>query len=241
MEDAITDAQKIRPTRQIDRPLLGLTILLVEDSRYFSDAVRLMAIRSGARLRRADCLHSARKHIRIYRPDAVLVDLGLPDGSGAEFIREISNATGGPPVIAMSGEMNPAGQQHALGAGASLYLQKPFYDLSSFQQTVLSVLPPEQGPKSFRPRVVGDTVHPDEASLAEDLHNIQGIMREAMPESDPHRLSYCAQFLTSVAQVSGDLDLATEAENLRVALSLGAKWQNRCAKVLEMLEQRLAA
>lgn len=50
------------------RPLLGLTILLGEDSRFACEAMRIMALRSGARLRRADCMTSARRHMRLYRP-----------------------------------------------------------------------------------------------------------------------------------------------------------------------------
>ena len=60
--------------------LFAVTILLVEDSRSASEAIRLYAAESGARVRRADSLHAASRHLAIYRPNVVMVDLGLPDG-----------------------------------------------------------------------------------------------------------------------------------------------------------------
>lgn len=240
MEDFAASTHMNR-SRPIERPLLGLTILLVEDSRYFSDAVRLMSIRSGARLRRADCLHSARKHIRIYRPDAVLVDLGLPDGSGREFIREVAQSPTSPPIIAMSGEADDAKQQRAIGAGAVMFLQKPFFDLASFQQTVLSVLSETSGAAGFKPRIAGDQVLPDGESLREDFDQIHAIIQEALPMGDSLRMQYCAQFLASVAQVSGDQDLIQEAEVLNAKLRDGDVWAVSCEKVLALLDKRLAA
>ena len=62
--------------------LFAVTILLVEDSRSASEAIRLFAAESGARVRRADSLHAASRHLAIYRPNVVMVDLGLPDGDG---------------------------------------------------------------------------------------------------------------------------------------------------------------
>jgi|GEM_PF-754169 len=226
-------------TRAIERPLLGLTILLVEDSRFFSDAVRLMSIRSGARLRRADCIMSARKHIKIYRPDVILVDLGLPDGSGDELIKEISSTPSAPPVIAMSGSQD--GDKDAVVAGAALFLQKPFFDLASFQQTVLSVMPESAGVNGFKPRVVGDVVLPDGESLREDFGHIQEIIQHALPALDTDRMLYCAQFLSSVAQVTGDTDLIAESIVLNTRLNAGGKWTNSCQRVLDLLNARLVA
>ena len=74
----------LKPTSR--RPLHGLMVLLVEDSLTVGEAVRLIFITSGARLRRADCIERARRHLRIYRPDVAIVDMGLPDGDGAVLI-----------------------------------------------------------------------------------------------------------------------------------------------------------
>ncbi|MES2144049.1 MAG: response regulator [Pseudomonadota bacterium] len=105
-------------------PLQGLTLLAVEDSRFAADALRLFAQRSGARLRRADSLTTARSHLGVYRPDAVLIDLGLPDGRGEDLIADLAQRPARPGLIlGMSGD--PTARDAAMGAGADAFVEKP--------------------------------------------------------------------------------------------------------------------
>ncbi len=93
MPDSLPDAFLLPPGPVAGRlPLQGLTLLAVEDSRFASDALRLLSQRSGARLRRAESLEAAWAHLRVYRPDVILVDLGLPDGRGETLIRRLAQA-----------------------------------------------------------------------------------------------------------------------------------------------------
>ena len=94
-------------------PLRGVTVLAVEDSRFSSEALRLICRRLGARLRRTDSLQMAAAHLRLYRPDVVIVDLGLPDGSGLDLIAEI--AAGRPRLPALLATRDHGGAAGAAG------------------------------------------------------------------------------------------------------------------------------
>ena len=116
--------------------------MTVEDSRYSCEAMRFMALRSGARLRRADSIQSAKRHLRVYMPSAIIVDVGLPDGSGLDLIRELSSAR--PRVPALIG--NSGDELHhtaTLKSGADVFISKPYESLAAFQQTLLDLFPPQ--------------------------------------------------------------------------------------------------
>lgn len=190
-------------------PLLGLTVLLVEDSRFASEAMRLLCLRSGARIRRADCLRSAARHLQTYRPTVVIVDVGLPDGSGLDLIRDLASAQPRVPVI-LGTSGNPDLADAAKDAGADGFLEKPIERLAVFQQAVLSALPP-----ASRPRTLGivsdDQISPDPIALRDDLTLAADLLGN---NPDDRAVSYVAQFLSGVARVAHDPMLASAAESL---------------------------
>ena len=117
------------PAPTANRPLLGLTVLVIEDSRFACEAMRLLCLRSGARIRRADSLRSARRHLQVYRPSVAIIDLGLPDGSGLDLIIDlVANSPRPEVILGTSGD--PYSQEAAIKAGADGFLAKPVTSLS---------------------------------------------------------------------------------------------------------------
>lgn len=216
------------------RPLAGLTVLAVEDSRYASEAIRLLCMRSGARIRRADCLRSARRHLQSYRPDVVIVDLGLPDGDGTGLIRELANATLRLPVIlAISGD--PDTRDQALAAGADGFLAKPVENLAIFQRAIMSALP--ENMQHWRPTSVpDDVIMPDSASLREDLIQIADAMSSV---SDTSRIEYIARFLGGVARSAHDGALESAAIALAEDHRAGRAVATELARISGMVQERL--
>ena len=181
-----------------DLPLRGITILAVEDSRFASEALRLICRRLGARLRRADSLGNARAHLRLYRPDVVIVDLGLPDGRGEDLIAEIVKRHPRPALIAISGDGDLRGL--ALEAGADAFLEKPIAGLDDFAG-LLRRLFPERAGQMIQAQ---GAVSPDRLALRDDLvHAVEMIDHLPGPEAQ----AYVQGFVHGIAVDSGDRDL----------------------------------
>lgn len=234
MSDTV-DGYLLRRQPTAARPLLGLTVLTVEDSRFASEAVRLMCLRSGARIRRADCLASAHKHLRIYRPTVVIVDLGLPDGNGEDLIRELVNGPDGVQVVlATSGDID--GESRARHAGAMGFLEKPVRSLAEFQQAILTHLPPEARPLGLRVPSQ-DVVTPDKIAFRDDIAHVAELLTAPIADQP---IDYIAQFLAGVARSAEDSQLCAAAEALSAAKARGSAIAPRLMQLRRLLETRLA-
>lgn len=100
-------------------------ILIVEDEPDIRRFLRLALVREGCAVEEAGSLKSGLALAGETRPDLVILDLGLPDGDGLEFIqawRGWSDA----PLLVLSARSLEADKVTALDAGADDYLAKPF-------------------------------------------------------------------------------------------------------------------
>lgn len=100
--------------------------LVVEDD----DGARLLLVKSlereGFSPLQAANVHEATEMLERHPVSIVLLDLGLPDGSGLEFLRARRDAGDQTPVIIVSGWGDSADKVAGLRLGADDYLAKPF-------------------------------------------------------------------------------------------------------------------
>ncbi len=232
MDDKMQMETMLRPTPT--RPFLGMTVLVVEDSLFACDAMRLMCLRSGARIRRADCLQSARRHLRVYRPTVVIADIGLPDGSGMELISELNGLQPRvPAILATSGD--PDMEQASLHAGANGFMPKPISSLAIFQQMVIAALPAERRPNLIR-AIEHEPVLPDPLAYQDDMAHAAELLGA---KSDMVSLDYVGKFLVGVARSAEDVALEHASQNLVAAKQNGDPIQTDLARVVALVHDRL--
>ncbi|PIE13599.1 MAG: response regulator [Rhodobacterales bacterium] len=221
-------------TPTANRPLLGLTVLVVEDSRFSCEAMRLLCLRSGASIRRADCLASAHRHLQVYRPSVVIIDLGLPDGNGVELIEELNRAQ--PRVgIILGTSGNDGARAEAMAAGADGFLAKPIESLAAFQETILAHIPADRHPAG--PRIINEElIKPDPIAFCDDMAHAAELLNDG---EDKMVTDYVAQFLSGVARSARDSQL--EEACIALTKTRGENHANRpeVARLAALVQERL--
>ncbi len=101
-------------------------VLIVEDDVDISRLLHLELEEAGYRVSSFDTGMRGLAAIREERPDLVILDLGLPDLSGAEIARRV-RSTESTPIIILTAADDVDTKVTLLNAGADDYLAKPFY------------------------------------------------------------------------------------------------------------------
>jgi two-component system KDP operon response regulator KdpE len=99
--------------------------LVLEDEREIRHFVRSALESEGWQVVEAGTVKQGLIEAGTRRPDLVIADLGLPDGDGIDFIRELRTWSG-VPVIVLSARTHESEKVAALDAGADDFITKPF-------------------------------------------------------------------------------------------------------------------
>ena len=103
-----------------------IRVMIVEDH---ADFRALMEVLLGRQpdielLAQAGSLAEARERTASFELDVAILDLGLPDGSGADLISDLRRASREVRVMVLSASLDPEGIEKAKGAGADEILDK---------------------------------------------------------------------------------------------------------------------
>ena len=100
-------------------------VILIEDERQIRRFVRTALEAEGWLVHEAEAMRQGLIDAGTRKPDLIILDLGLPDGDGVEFLHDLRGWSK-VPVIVLSARVNEQDKIEALDAGADDYLTKPF-------------------------------------------------------------------------------------------------------------------
>jgi DNA-binding response OmpR family regulator len=113
-------------------------ILLVEDDSDIQEINREMLELRGCGIRAAMNLAEAREKIAEKKPDAIVLDIMLPDGSGLDFLKELRENSD-IPVLLLTALGDSSDVVRGIRAGGDDYLPKP-YDYDIFMARIEALL-----------------------------------------------------------------------------------------------------
>ncbi|HYW58274.1 MAG TPA: two-component system response regulator CreB [Polaromonas sp.] len=105
--------------------MTGAHILLVEDDPAIARSIVYTLERDGLVVTHCLLLTDARRQLALRQPDVLVLDVGLPDGSGLDLCREV-RAQSSLPVLMLSAHGEEIDRVLGLELGADDYVSKPF-------------------------------------------------------------------------------------------------------------------
>jgi len=126
------------------------TLLIIEDEQAIMHFLRASLERAGWDVLEARTARLGLELTASRKPDAILLDLGLPDGDGIDALKELRRWTSAP-VIIISARGKENDKIVGLDAGADDYLTKPFGLPELLARLRVAVRHAELGPEDAPP------------------------------------------------------------------------------------------
>ncbi|MCP4819805.1 MAG: response regulator transcription factor [Shimia sp.] len=104
-----------------------MRILLVEDDPTTSKSIEMMLTHANLNVYSTDLGEEGIDLAKLYDYDLILLDLGLPDMTGHEVLRQLRTSRVDTPILILSGADDTESKLKGFGYGADDYLTKPFH------------------------------------------------------------------------------------------------------------------
>jgi len=104
-----------------------MKILVIEDEAALCETIIAYLEEEGYRCEQASTVELGSEKVNLYEYDCMLVDIGLPDGSGFSLIKELKKCHPETGIIIISAKNSLEDKTSGLDLGADDYLTKPFH------------------------------------------------------------------------------------------------------------------
>ncbi len=115
------------------------SILVVDDEPHVSEMLEEYFAELGYSVDVATTGDEALRLAVAKRPDAVILDMRLPDTSGEQVLAKLRTLDGSLPIVMLSGYAAEDMARRVVAAGALQYLQKPF-DFDGLSRTIVEAI-----------------------------------------------------------------------------------------------------
>lgn len=105
---------------------MALKILLIEDDIDIQGFAKTVLENEGFVIDACETIARGTKLFEAGRPDLVILDIGLPDGSGLTLLRQFQQSNARVPLVVLTARRDLNTRLEAFKAGAHDYIEKPF-------------------------------------------------------------------------------------------------------------------
>jgi two-component system KDP operon response regulator KdpE len=166
--------------------------LIIDDEKAIRRFLRSTLVAEEFDVREAETCAQGLSAAAEWRPDLVVLDLGLPDGDGASLIPSLL-ANGKPAILVLSALDEEPRKVAALDLGADDFVTKPF-GVAEFMARVRAAL-------RHRIAMQGGAASYDDGRLSVDLVTRRVLVAGADPKLTPREFDLLKEFLTHAGKV----------------------------------------
>ncbi|MEI6693205.1 MAG: response regulator transcription factor [Actinomycetes bacterium] len=201
------------------------SVILVDDHELIRQGLRRAFDRSGefTVLAEAGSIAEAKKEITQFKPDVVIVDIRLPDGSGLDLVKELRKDNAEMGIVVLSMYSDDQYLFSALDNGASAFVSKdaPAEDVMAAARHASAM------PSSFSAPNLAEAMQrrlsPTGPQLSPREREVLNLLADGLGVAEISKQLYISQSTTKthVGKLYEKLGAANRAQALMTALRLG--------------------